>query len=1234
MKKGFTLIELLAVIVILVIVTLITTPIILNVVEDSRKNSAIGSAVGYLESLEEAMVTEELLSGKTIERERIYKVEEDTEYEYSELEYLNEHPDFNKEASNIYLNNVVNIKGTKPTDGYIIIGKQDVEEAELVINGYSVYCDSSRRCVVTGKFTSSSNVISIKIEEPNSYSIVVGNTLELKASVETIDGSESRVTWTSSDTSVATINSKGVITGIKEGQVTIIAKSGNKKSRITVTIINDSLLGYLSDANLKNDTIINMPVNGENYPAHVYVYNGDTTFSENMTFGDENDVATENGYAQNMVIVKVNGNLTINEGVTVNPYYTEYGGPKGFTIYVTGKLINNGTIDNSHGAKAEGQNVYLWKNSDGTYEYVPAEGGIKNTSGENRKTGGGGTGGYGSNPGDGASGTSYSGGTGGVSTCGSSGTANGGVGGSAISCGIVAPGGAGNPGGTGIGSKSGENGTGGLLIIYSDNYENKGTISASGSNGGIYNSVIGGGSGGGSINIFTNQNTGIDQLGIITDTRYNEILGTTLYAGGKANAGSGTVNVGEIRNGKYYDLKEIIEQDKESYRKSLIINGDSILSILKENNLKNGYYYLSANGENYPAHVYVYNGDTTFSENMTFGDENDVATENGYAQNMVIVKVNGNLTINEGVTVNPYYTEYGGPKGFTIYVTGKLINNGTIDNSHGAKAEGQNVYLWKNSDGTYEYVPAEGGIKNTSGENRKTGGGGTGGYGSNPGDGASGTSYSGGTGGVSTCGSSGTANGGVGGSAISCGIVAPGGAGNPGGTGIGSKSGENGTGGLLIIYSDNYENKGTISASGSNGGIYNSVIGGGSGGGSINIFTNQNTGIDQLGIITDTRYNEILGTTLYAGGKANAGSGTVNVGEIRNGKYYDLKEIIEQDKESYRKSLIINGDSILSILKENNLKNGYYYLSANGENYPAHVYVYNGDTTFSENMTFGDENDVATENGYAQNMVIVKVNGNLTINEGVTVNPYYTEYGGPKGFTIYVTGKLINNGTIDNSHGAKAEGQNVYLWKNSDGTYEYVPAEGGIKNTSGENRKTGGGGTGGYGSNPGDGASGTSYSGGTGGVSTCGSSGTANGGVGGSAISCGIVAPGGAGNPGGTGIGSKSGENGTGGLLIIYSDNYENKGTISASGSNGGIYNSVIGGGSGGGSINIFTNQNTGIDQLGIITDTRYNEILGTTLYAGGKANAGSGTINIGEIRNGKYYDLKEIIEQDKENYS
>ena len=69
--------------------------------------------------------------------------------------------------------------------------------------------------------------------------------------------------------------------------------------------------------------------------------------------------------AQNMVIVKVKGDYTVNSGVTVGPYYNEtYGGPKGFLLYVEGKLTNNGTIDNSHGAYAVGQDVYLYKNSD------------------------------------------------------------------------------------------------------------------------------------------------------------------------------------------------------------------------------------------------------------------------------------------------------------------------------------------------------------------------------------------------------------------------------------------------------------------------------------------------------------------------------------------------------------------------------------------------------------------------------------------------------------------------------------------------------------------------------------------------------------------------------------------------------------------------------------------------------------------------------------------------------
>jgi type IV pilus assembly protein PilA len=56
-KKGFTLIELLAVIVILAVIALIATPLIMNVINDAKKNSAKDSAYGYTKAVENAMVT-------------------------------------------------------------------------------------------------------------------------------------------------------------------------------------------------------------------------------------------------------------------------------------------------------------------------------------------------------------------------------------------------------------------------------------------------------------------------------------------------------------------------------------------------------------------------------------------------------------------------------------------------------------------------------------------------------------------------------------------------------------------------------------------------------------------------------------------------------------------------------------------------------------------------------------------------------------------------------------------------------------------------------------------------------------------------------------------------------------------------------------------------------------------------------------------------------------------------
>ena len=329
---------------------------------------------------------------------------------------------------------------------------------------------------------------------------------------------------------------------------------------------------------------------------------------------------------------------------------------------------------------------------------------------------------------------------------------------------------------------------------------------------------------------------------------------------------------------------------------------DSLIDAVKKTDISTGLYAVSVNDEMYNLKVYSFDTNLELDTDTTFGSEQDVATENEYAKNMIVLKVNGDLTIDDEVTLTSYTSKdgYGGPKGMMIYCTGTIINNGSISmTARGAKAEGQDIYLWKNSDGNYEYVPAAGanggqsaGESGKSGINRQSGGGASGGvqYDGRAGSGSSGTSYSGGTGGGAgndEIATAGTANGGMGGigntgygrgSAYASG----GGAGNPTGYSIHEYEknviwDKTGTGGTLIIYGNNINNNNEIIANGIKG--INAYVGGGaSGGGSINVFYKESY--------------ENSGSILADGGEktgsyqsGNGGRGSISVGQILNGIY-------------------------------------------------------------------------------------------------------------------------------------------------------------------------------------------------------------------------------------------------------------------------------------------------------------------------------------------------------------
>ena len=101
--------------------------------------------------------------------------------------------------------------------------------------------DKSATCAVTVQ----KNVVAVTgiTLDRSSVSLTEGQQVTLTATVEPADATDKTVTWTTSNSGVATVDQNGTVTAVAEGTATITAKAGDKSATCAVTVKKNTMSG-------------------------------------------------------------------------------------------------------------------------------------------------------------------------------------------------------------------------------------------------------------------------------------------------------------------------------------------------------------------------------------------------------------------------------------------------------------------------------------------------------------------------------------------------------------------------------------------------------------------------------------------------------------------------------------------------------------------------------------------------------------------------------------------------------------------------------------------------------------------------------------------------------------------------------------------------------------------------------------------------------------------------------
>jgi type IV pilus assembly protein PilA len=134
-KKGFTLIELLAVIVILAIIALIATPIVLNIIANTKENAQLRSAEMYLDAVEQSIMMKKM---------------EDTTFNPNSCKIKDKKLYCNESAEELK----VEVDGEKPDSGKITFTEGKIDEVTLTYsNGKTIVKNFNGEVVYKAKLS-------------------------------------------------------------------------------------------------------------------------------------------------------------------------------------------------------------------------------------------------------------------------------------------------------------------------------------------------------------------------------------------------------------------------------------------------------------------------------------------------------------------------------------------------------------------------------------------------------------------------------------------------------------------------------------------------------------------------------------------------------------------------------------------------------------------------------------------------------------------------------------------------------------------------------------------------------------------------------------------------------------------------------------------------------------------------------------------------------------------------